>query len=266
MSSSLGGGGGGGILIVSTFWWILNVATEIGVDEIKLFVGTKLMLITPDDVGNDSKMCLSCDLTSISLGFSISVAITSALIWDCWNKSPSELCESSSKDKKFCSVRLSSFDTLKGTRPSLTILSIGSLACRMFFSMSSNGPGRCRIFLFNWSTKIAFSSIRYLSARLGSMWPSCVSKMCLLSNSWRFGRCWIFAFNKSPVLALSSSFFCSWIAGEVFSAKKMKIRERSSKKCGCGSYVVRFLVQLAGLRNDAPEASLLRLQRMQEKC
>lgn len=229
MSSSLGGGGGGGILMDSTFWlWILNVATEIGVDVdvIRLLVGTKLMLITPDDVGNDSKMCgLSCKQTSRSFDLSVSVEeflSNSGLSWDCWNKSPSELCESSSKDKKFCSIRSSSFDTLNGTSPSLTIRSIGSLACRMFFSMSSRGPGRCRIFLFSWSTKIAFSSIRYFSARLGSMWLSWVSKMCLLSSSCRFGRCWIFAFKRSPVLARSSSFFCSCIAGDVLRAKKHK--------------------------------------------
>lgn len=111
----------------------------------------------------------------------------------------------------------------------LTALSIGSSVWRIFFWMSSSGPGRWLSWSFSWSANLAFFSIRCLSARLGSTWPTS-SRICCLTSSSLPGLCWIFAFRRSPVFARSSCFLCSWNAGGVFNAKekkKKKIRKYS---------------------------------------
>ena len=53
----------------------------------------------------------------------------------------------------------------------LTALSIGSSVCKIFFLISSSGPGRCDSWSFNESAKRAFFSIRCLSASEGSTCP-----------------------------------------------------------------------------------------------
>lgn len=99
----------------------------------------------------------------------------------------------------------------------LTALSMGSSVWRIFFWMSSSGPGRWLSWSLRWSASLAFFSIRCRSARLGSTWPTS-SRMCCRTSSSLPGLCWIFAFSRSPVFARSSCFRCSWNAGGVFSA------------------------------------------------
>jgi len=99
---------------------------------------------------------------------------------------------------------------------------MGSSVWRMFFWMSSSGPGRWLSWSLSWSASLAFFSIRCRSARLGSTWPTS-SRICCRTSSSLPGLCWIFAFNRSPVFARSSCFRCSWNAGGVFNAARKNI-------------------------------------------
>jgi len=86
---------------------------------------------------------------------------------------------------------------------------------RMFFWMSSKGPGLCESWLAKLSASLARLSWRCREHSEGSTSGLTSSRICLCTSSCLSGLLAIFCLSLSPIWARSSLVLCSWSEGEV---------------------------------------------------